>query len=329
MPDPDGRQAHAGAGAVERVWCTVGAGAREALERGLSSTDLQTLLLDVARTRAASVSASTLARRWAEDRSVRPSSVDPRDLARLDHALWAALPTSFAGVELSPVTPLGTCAAVAPVDQNRILTTARMSEVVSDPTNVLALEAAARRRRAAPRAEVHLATSHRVLRTQRFGPGMSQHFALFALVSSARDRGSGSTETSLLLAHLRFWCDALAAACPGRAVTIELSALGDPLVADRLADSVLPALDLPPNVALRTDPDRQRARGYYAGGALRIEAAGDEGPLEVGDGGLTDWTAQLLHDAKERCMVSCVSTERLAMLATQADLDAEPRGRPD
>lgn len=318
MPDPDGRSAPPGANAVERVWGAVGTGAREALERGLSTTDLQTLLLDVARTRASSVSASTLARRWAEDRFVRPSSVDPREVMRLEHGLWTALPSSFVGVDLSPVAPLGTCAAVAPVDQNRILTTARMSEVVSDPTNVLALEAAARRRHATPREEVHLATSHRVLRTQRFEPGMSQHFRLFALVSSARDRGSGSTETSLLLAHLRFWCHALAAACPGRAVTIEVSALGDPLIEDRLADSVLPALVPPPNVALRADPERQRARGYYVGGALRVEVAGDEGPLEVGDGGLTDWTAQLLHDAKERCLVSCVSTERLAMLDTRA-----------
>ena len=39
------------------------------------------------------------------------------------------------------------------------------------------------------------------------------------------------------------------------------------------------------------------------------------GPLEIGDGGLTDWTARLRADAKERCLISCVSTERwLALL---------------
>jgi hypothetical protein len=39
---------------------------------------------------------------------------------------------------------------------------------------------------------------------------------------------------------------------------------------------------------------------------------------ELGDGGLTTWTAQLMHDAKERCLVSCIATERLTALARQA-----------
>ena len=32
---------------------------------------------------------------------------------------------------------------------------------------------------------------------------------------------------------------------------------------------------------------------------------------EVGDGGFTTWTAQFLSDAKERCLISCLATERL------------------
>jgi hypothetical protein len=62
------------------------------------------------------------------------------------------------------------------------------------------------------------------------------------------------------------------------------------------------------------DPARERARGYYERGAIRIDVAGDEGWLEIGDGGFTSWTAQLLGDAKERTFVSCASTERLAAL---------------
>jgi hypothetical protein len=62
------------------------------------------------------------------------------------------------------------------------------------------------------------------------------------------------------------------------------------------------------------DPRRERARGYYERGAIRIDAGPADQRLEVGDGGFTDWTAQLLSDAKERCFISCVSTERLAAL---------------
>ena len=98
------------------------------------------------------------------------------------------------------MTPLGTCGALGPVDQNRIVSTIRSSEVVSDPTNVLALEAA-RQRRSTPD-DVHLAAHHRVLRAQRFLPGFSAHFALLALVSSGRDRGSSVTELGLLRRHL-------------------------------------------------------------------------------------------------------------------------------
>jgi hypothetical protein len=38
------------------------------------------------------------------------------------------------------------------------------------------------------------------------------------------------------------------------------------------------------------------------------------GRTELGDGGLTTWTAQLTSNAKERCLVSCLATERLTSL---------------
>jgi hypothetical protein len=83
-----------------------------------------------------------------------------------------------------------------------------------------------------------------------------------------------------------------------------------------MRDTVLPALHpLPPGVAVDEDAGRDRARGYYQRGALRIDTDAGGSWHEVGDGGFTDWTAQLLNDAKERCLISCVSTERLAALA--------------
>ena len=249
------------------------------LAEQLSPTDLQTLLLDLVRSRAARVDPARLMRRWVEDRFVHPATVDPRRLARLVARAWELLPAEFAGVELSPVAPLGTCAAVGPVDQNRIVSTVRGSEVVSDPTNLLALEAARRRRSGAE--EVHLAAHHRVLRAQRFGPGFSAHFALFALVSSGRDRGSRTTELDFLGRHLATW-----------RVLLD-STLGR----DRWLVSY------------------EDGSPYYAGLRFKIIAPTDDGPLEIGDGGLTTWTAQLCADAKERCLISCVSTERwLALL---------------
>jgi hypothetical protein len=304
--------------AVERVWRRVLEDPRRALERGLIPTDLQTVLLAVARARAHGVGPARLVRRWSEDVFVQPSPSDPRALWKVEARLWELLPASFTGVDLSPITPLGTCAAVASVDQNRVITTVRGSEVVSDPTNVLALEAA-RRRRQKPSAPVHLAACHRVVRAQRFsGPGLFQHFRLFALVSSGRDQGSGALEAGMLIEHLRFWAQALTDLLPGRRVLIEFSAFDSPVVLERYRDTVVPALEpWRAGVAFEERPERQRARGYYNQAAVLVRAEAGGAAIELGDGGFTDWTAQLTADAKERCLISCISTERLTQL-TQA-----------
>jgi hypothetical protein len=160
-----------GFAAERRVWGVVPEGTRQALESGLAPTNLQTLLMAVARARARKVTPARVLQRWRQDRLVRPLTCDPRPLAQLEATLWRLLPHRFAGVELSPVAPLGTCSALAPVDQHRVVSTVRGSEVLSDPTNALAVEAAVRRREQNVAGRVDLAACHRVLRAQQFGPG--------------------------------------------------------------------------------------------------------------------------------------------------------------
>ena len=106
---------------------------------------------------------------YASNRFARPSAADPVALARFDVAAFAALPAGFEAIELSPVAPLGTASALATVHQNKALASIRSVEVLSDATNVLALECALRRK-ALLRADakssqaVQLAASHRHLR---------------------------------------------------------------------------------------------------------------------------------------------------------------------
>ncbi|BCB83997.1 hypothetical protein [Phytohabitans suffuscus] len=245
-----------------------------------------------------------LLRRWREDRFVRPSPSDPRVLAAIEARMWQLLPADVEGVELSPVVPLGTCAAVTPQSQDRVVSTVRTAEVLSDSTNALAVEAADRRRRQPAGGEVHLAAGHRMLRAQRFPAGFGSHFRLFALVSSARDTGSGTTQARLLIRHLRFWRSVLPA---GAAPRLLYTVFDSPVLRERVEDTVRPA------VPVTEQPERGHGRGYYVEAALRIVAGGGE----IGDGGFTTWTAQIMGDAKERCLVSCVSTERLAALGAQ------------
>lgn len=311
----------AGRSAEERVWRTLSRESRDALERALAPTDLHTLLLSVARTRSGDVTPHRLLQRWKQDRFVAPSRVDPRLLARIEPVLWDELPATFAGVELSPLTPLGTCSALAPVDQNKVVSTLRGSEVTSDPTNALALEAATRRRSGAAR--VDLAACSRVVRAQAFDqPDLSAHFRLFALVSTARDAGSGRTEAGMLVEHLGFWHSVLRRLELAE-VVLSVAAFGTGVLAERISDTVVPELARR-GVAVRVDEQRTWGAGYYDGAALSIDAL-DGPPVNLGDGGLTTWTAQLLGDRKERCLVSCIATERLAQMWLGAAGTIRPR----
>ncbi|GAA1541069.1 hypothetical protein [Kribbella lupini] len=285
----------------DRIWSKLPAGTREALVGELSPSDLQSAFLDVSRERAAKLTPARVFDRWRNDRFVQPSQADPRALVRTQARMWELLPDRFAGVELSPVTPLGTCSVVSTIHQNMVLSTMRNTEVASDPTNELALEAAVRRRAGAER--VDLATCQRVVRAQaNDAPGMSAHFQLFALVSSARDTGSGRTEAELLLDHLRYWYAVL-----GEQADFSFTTFTPGAVRERIDDTVRPGLP----VEFAEDAERTKGAGYYAGTAIGIGVAGNE----LGDGGFTRWTADLLGDAKERCLISCVSTERLTALS--------------
>lgn len=284
----------------ERFWAKLPDGSRDALVDGLSASELQSVLLDVSRERAAKVTPARLLQRWQQDRFVRPSPTDPRQLVQTQQRLWERLPARFEGVELSPVTPLGTCSAIATINQNQVVSTIRGTEVASDPTNELAIEAAVRRR--AGQTRVDLAACQRVVRAQPFdGPGMFAHFQLFALVSSARDTGSGRTEAELLIDHLRFWHDVL-----GDTAELTFTVFTPSAVRERIDDTVRPAL----KIGFTEDAERTAGANYYAGTALGIGRDGEG----LGDGGFTRWTADLLGDAKERCLTSCISTERLTAI---------------
>jgi hypothetical protein len=302
---------------MDRIWRVVEGAPRAALEQELSPTDLQSLLLAVARTRASRVTAARVARRWRQDRFVQPAVEDPRRLVQVEARLWAMLPDAFVGVELSPVVPLGTCSAVATVDQNRVVSTVRGTEVLSDPTNALAVEAASRRAGGAGRGRVDVAACHRVLRAQAFNrPGLSAHFKLFALVSTARDAGSGRVEADMLADHLRYWSRVLGKFVPTRRPRLVFTVFDAPVLAERFIDVIGPALAAESSgVELVADPARTQGAGYYKHAAIGLRARDGGCEVDLGDGGITTWTAALLGDAKERCVVSCVATERLAALS--------------
>ena len=284
----------------------------ERLSARLSGADLTTLLLEVFRRRALELSPAEVLRRYRSDRFVAPSPIPYAALRRAEDALVGALPSAAEMVALAPLTPLGTHSSVATVDPRKVIATIRGSEVAADPTNALTLEAAARRsallgREARSTAAVHLAASQRVVRAQHFGaPGMSAHFQLFGFVSAGRDVGGLVFERENLALHLRFAADAVAAAGFGEA-SISVTLL-DPAF-ETVLEHVTAALAEVSNVQVIADPSRESGRGYYQGLCFKVHA----GEFELGDGGFTDWTAQLLGNRKERMLISGYGVDRLAV----------------
>lgn len=267
------------------------------LSERLSPGDLQSLLLEVSSRKAGAVTPQSLLQRYSSSRFTKLSAVNPRELAQLLADILGQLPDEFEALELAPLAPLGTCSAVASVHQNKIVSTVRNLELSSDPTGILALESAVRRRHGSA---VHLAAAQRVVRAQHFGenPNLVAHFSLLAL--SSADRWSRDFEQNALSKHLTFYAQILGTHYPGRELSFAVTPLSTG--GERLFEAIS---GLGPLVL---DSERTSGRGYYEKLCFKVNLDG----VEFGDGGFTNWTQQLLSDGKECLLTSGISLERMA-----------------
>src|SRR5258706_9666766 len=281
------------------------------LAERLAPTDLQSLLLEVYRRRAGQRRPADVLADYESNHFVRPAPVSARRLLAWEQIALAHLPPEFEPVVLAPVAPLGASSAVAAVDQNWSVATARNTEVVSDSTNVLALECAVRRRvllraHAKSAEPVHLAASHRLLRAQHYrDPAAAAHFSALALCSAGRDAGALRFELEALARQIDFYLRALQAFL-GAGVPLRVS-VTDLAPAERQAQRRLderllaPLQGQHPAVTFGFDPERASGRGYYRELCFHIEASNSAGQrLQLADGGAVDWTQRLLGNAKER-----------------------------
>jgi hypothetical protein len=246
---------------------------------------------------------------YQRDTLCAPAGVDLRTSVELDSHLLAAA-SGFEALELSPVAPLGACSAVAVTDQNRVLSALRMTEVVSDSTNVLALECALRLRRQ-PHAQIHLATSQRVLRAQPIPklPGYTQHFRLFVLTSGGAELEGYAFTIDTVLSHVRTLLGALdrlerhGYSFGSRHVRVfstpERRAIGERVATALGGLARLEALEHP----------------YYSGG-LRYQiwvTALDGTALPLVDGGSFDWLARLASNRRAVCIATGIGTQLMAL----------------
>lgn len=295
---------------ADRSWAVSGidAAAADALLETLPASELWSLLLEVMHRRAGRRGPADLTRQWSRDRFTQPAAVDQRTLNALDGQLLAAA-GEYEALELSPLAPLGSCSVVAPGSQNRVVSALRGTEVVADPTSVLALECA-RRLREDPGRVVRLATCHRCVRAQEVPrrPGFSQHFRIFCLATAGLERQDHAFLVESLGGHIATHLRALdrleqhGYAFPPRQVCI-LATEARAAVADRLAGTV--------RGAPVTRAPLEHA--YYDGLRFRIDIGEAEG-IPLIDGGVFDWVAKLAANRRLVFVASGLGTQLVAQV---------------
>jgi len=293
-----------------RSWIVdrIGAPAFEQLASGLAGSDLHSVLLEVMQRRAAARAPADVLAQYLRDRFCAPAEVDLRTTLAVDAHLLAAADT-FDALELSPVAPLGVCSAVAETSQNRVLSALRLTEVVSDPTNVLALECARRLR--ADGTPVHLATAQRVVRAQPVpkGPGYAQHFRIFVLASGGRETKDHAFTVDTVALHVRTMLRALDRLEPhgysfgSRRVHV-MAAAGREALGDRIAES------------LEVATVREVLEHPYYSGGLRYQiwvTAPDGAEMPLVDGGTFDWLARLTANRRAAYVASGTGGQLIAL----------------
>jgi hypothetical protein len=287
----------------------------DALTHGMPASELWSLLLSVLESRAAQRTPAAVRQQWTNDHRVQPCQVDQRTLNEVDRHLLSTA-ADFTALELAPLAPLAACSAVALTSQNRIVSTARGTEVVADPTNVLALECAARLHEA-PDAIVKLTTSHRCVRAQPVPdlPGFAPHFRMFCLATAGHERKDHAFVTEALLEHIRTHLAALDRLeqhgyhFPGRRLRL-LATPARAHLSQRIADALQAT-------AIQNMPVTQQTleHHYYDGLRFMIDVSTPAGdPVPLIDGGAFDWLRKLLANNRMAFVASALGSQLAAFL---------------
>jgi hypothetical protein len=295
-----------------RSWTASGldGDAYEALAEGLPASEVWSLLLGVLARRAERRPPPELLRQWEQDRFVQPAFIDQRTLNALDGHLLAAA-AGFEAIELSPLAPLGSCSAVGLASQNKTVSTVRGTEVVSDPTNGMALECARRLRRDSGPV-VRLATCHRCVRAQEIPkrPGHAAHFRLFCLATAGLERKNHDFTVEALAEQIATHLAALdRLGQHGYLISdVRVKVLSTPAragLADRIAATIRGA-----SVSRETF-----AHPYYDGLRFMINARSPEGTdLFLSDGGAFDWLRKITSNRRLTFVASGMGSQLVAYL---------------
>ncbi len=302
---------------VSRILQRVGMpGLLSELNAKISMSELNTLLLELFRMKTGEMNSADILRQYAQNRFAKPAEIDPVQYHQVSaDILEYAKKCGYTALELSPVSVLGTCSVSAAVDQNKVLSALRNTEVLSDATNALSLYAAFLKGRsgAAKSERLRYCAVHRHIRAQKFqGANLLPHFALYSMIISGVDEGNFTFEKEALHETFIFYHEYVSIKWGLKNVKfIILPRAGKPAdFSERLMDFLHRGETKKINVEIRQDSAAE-PNNYYYGLQFKIKADYEGKEIEIGDGGFVDWSAKLLQNNKERLLISGIGLERL------------------
>lgn len=278
----------------------------DVLSGKLSGSELSSVLLDVFDRRTERETPSSLLRKYEANKLVKPIDIDVVKIKEYELYCYKALANGgFEPLELSPVAQMGTNSVIATVDQKKVLTALRNTEVQADPTNAIALHYASLKKKGELESRTYsYCNISRVIRTQAFSnPLFNPHFSVLCLISCGRDTGSFNFEKEELLKQM----------LSSYAICRDVFGLKDayfeiipckgydkqsPLIMD--ATSYILENNKQIFQVSIAEPDCEN--NYYKGYRIKLKIVLDGSVYEIGDGGLLDWTQQLLANKKERML---------------------------
>lgn len=283
----------------------------------LSPSDFNSMLLELYRTRAERITANDLMKSVQTNRYSLPSALNPAEYYKLQAELLSeAEKQGLEGVLLSPAALLGSCSVFGCVNQKNVLSAGKGTEMLSDPTNMLAIIISDRIKKGMidNSVPVHYCSAVRVTRGQAFvGPRSFPHFGIFCIVSSGKDTGSYACERELLVKQLAYYKKLFLKKYSARMSAV-LSKRGGYTDNDgfymRMSELVKTEL---PDVPLSFD-EEHADNAYYKGINYQIYIHMGDEKILMGDGGFVDWTQKLTGSKKERCLISGIGTDRMLMI---------------
>jgi hypothetical protein len=283
----------------------------------LSGSELNSVLLDVFNRRVQKETPSSLLAKYEKNKFVKPANIDLLAFKEKELNCYKVLAAKgFEPVELSPVAQLGTNSVVATVDQKKVLSALRNTEVMADPTNAIALYYSAQKKKGTlTKQTCNYCNISRVLRAQAFSdPNFTPHFTVLSLVSCGRDTGSYSFEKEELFKQIALSHESCKEVFGITNFSVEIIPCKgydeqSPLIVGVVAH-VESRLD---GVKIKiAEPEYQN--DYYYGFRIKFKAEIRGVVYEIGDGGLLNWTQQLLTNQKERMMTTGTGFQMLYQL---------------